>query len=338
MESLIAPLLRDHLKISEKVLSTKKLHGDASCRTYWRVSLAGGRSFIVMQLPEGISSASEEITNLREKPEELPFVNIDRYLKKVGLPVPEIYHFEESKKILILEDLGDETLEKILAHTPPEEWEAWYRKAIDLLILFQNKSQSNVVTCIAHQRSFDENLLNWEFEHFLEYGIEARSGRKIDPDDRKTIRQGTNFITFALTRLPQTLVHRDFQSRNLMIHEGRLKLIDFQDALMGPLPYDLVALLRDSYVELPTDLLEALIRYYPVDDVPFFRKMFDWMTIQRKLKDAGRFVYIDRVKKNPSFLPYIPLSLRYVCEAFERQEELRNLFEVLKKYVPEFQK
>lgn len=345
MELLLAQILRGALKISEPIVSLTRLHGDASYRTYFRVTLEGGHTLIVMQLPEGIASASEEVTNLKGPPGELPFIEIDRYLRKIGLPVPQIHHYDKAGRLLILEDFGDEPLAKRLASAPPKEGEGWLRKAIDLLILLEKRGTERGDRCIAHQRSFDETLLNWEFQHFLEYGIEARTGLRIAETDLKTIRQGTNFITYALTRLPQTLTHRDFQSRNLMIQEETLKLIDFQDALMGPLPYDLVALLRDSYIEQPRDLVDRLIAYYLEarrreisDEIEpaFFTKMFDWMTIQRKLKDAGRFVYIDRVKKNRSFLKFIPASLRYVREAFERQGELTPLFEALRKYVEEF--
>jgi aminoglycoside/choline kinase family phosphotransferase len=362
MESYLSQILRQRLHISEKILSLIRLHGDASYRTYYRLLLDGGRSLIVMQLPPGKSSVSEEITNLKEKPPELPFVNIGRFLKEKGLPVPSVYHYDETAGLLLIEDLGDETLETRLPRCSPEERKSWYQKAVDLLVLFQKKGMERD-GCIAHKRSFDETLLNWEFDHFVEYGIEARTGVRPSEEDLKKIRQGTNFITFALTRLPQTLTHRDFQSRNLMIQDETLKLLDFQDALMGPYLYDLVALLRDSYVTLPWTLVEELIAYYLqcssetpskgigsglARPIPPPRglgggpevspaKMFDWMTIQRKLKDAGRFVYIDRVKGNPNFLKHIPNSLSYVREAFERQPELKALFEILKKYVPEFQ-
>lgn len=297
-----------------------------------------------MKLPAGTSSVSEEITNIKQKPKELPFISIDRYLKDQGLPVPTIHAYDEKEGLLLLEDFGDETLEKRIGRSSSGEQEAWYRTAIDLLVLFQKKGMAKKDS-VAHQRSFDETLLNWEFDHFLEYGITARTGQKILDDDLRSLHQGFNFITFALTKLPQTLVHRDFQSRNLMVHNDALKLLDFQDALLGPLPYDLVALLRDSYISLSGDQVGRLIDHYlsarqketgEKQDPLLFKKMFDWMTIQRKLKDAGRFVYIDQVKKNPSFLRHIPNSLQYVRTAFERQPELKGLFETLKKYVPEF--
>lgn len=327
-------------------LSLTKLHGDASNRIYYRVSLPNGSTMILMKLPPGAQSVSEEITNLKAKPAELPFLNVQRFLLSRNLPVPLIHAFDPTRGLMLLEDIGDKTFEKDVVSASVEGQVQWYRKAIQLLVQFQAATALPSADCIAYQRSFDESLLDWEFEHFLEYGIEARFGTKISEDDRKKIHQGTRFITFALTQLPRILVHRDFQSRNLMIDpkDQSLRLLDFQDALMGPLPYDLVALLRDSYISLPWASVAELISYYIEErtrstgkevDKEFFFKTFDWMTIQRKLKDAGRFVYIDQVKNNPSFLTHIPNSLAYIRSAFERQPELQTLFEILKQYVPE---
>jgi aminoglycoside/choline kinase family phosphotransferase len=130
----------------------------------------------------------------------------------------------------------------------------------------------------------------------------------------------------------------------MVLPDGTQAVIDFQDALLGPRQYDLVALLRDSYVDLPADLVDRMIARYlralarlggPVLDPVAFRATFNLLTVQRKLKDAGRFVFIDRVKKNPGFLPSIPLSLRYVRDAFSRRPDLAELQAVLAGHVPE---
>jgi aminoglycoside/choline kinase family phosphotransferase len=121
-------------------------------------------------------------------------------------------------------------------------------------------------------------------------------------------------------------------------------VIDFQDALQGPRQYDLVCLLRDSYVELPRPLIDAMLQRYlqrfeaeggPRLEVDEFAGFFDLLTVQRKLKDAGRFVFIDQVKKNPSFLAHIPSSLSYVRAALARRPELGEVREILQRHVPE---
>ncbi|MDO8644775.1 MAG: phosphotransferase [bacterium] len=321
-----------------------KLHGDASNRTYYRVHLGETKTFIVMQLPPGKSSVSEEITNYQGGLPEIPFLNIVRFLAQGGIPVPKIYREFPEKKLILLEDLGNETIEKRFERKP-EEKEFWYKKAIDLLIQLQQKTTTLGFDCVALQRSFDQTLLNWELDHFREYGIEARLDKQITDEDKKSFEKWSRLISQTMLQAPYVLTHRDYQSRNLMIRNESLVLIDFQDALLGPVAYDLVALLRDSYCDLSPALLKKLIGYFVEKrneqfkfslNLQAFEKLFDWVTIQRKLKDAGRFVFIDRVKKNSSFLPFIPRSLQHVKEAFERQEELKDFFELLKKYVPEF--
>ena len=140
--------------------------------------------------------------------------------------------------------------------------------------------------------------------------------------------------------IPEGFVHRDYQSRNLMAASRGLVVIDFQDALRGPFLYDLVALLRDSYVEVPEPLLSQLIERYrgqrqSMPDASTFRRWFDLQSLQRKLKDAGRFVYIDQVRGNPDFLQHIPLSLTYVDEAFDRLPDYADLRRIVAPLVPE---
>ena len=144
---------------------------------------------------------------------------------------------------------------------------------------------------------------------------------------------------------PAGFTHRDYQSRNIMVLQGgEQALIDFQDALLGPRQYDLVSLLRDSYVTLDQDLIGRMVGRYlvataaaggPEIDAGEFREVFDLLTVQRKLKDAGRFVYIDRVKSNADFLQFVPVALGYVREAFGRLPAMADLQAVLSRYVPE---
>lgn len=322
------------------VIGVVKLHGDASYRTYYRATLFNGSTFILMQMPVGKASASEEITNFNGTHKEPPFTNVARYLKNHGINVAAVYRYYEDDHVMILEDLGDNLMAKIVEGGNDDVRRNWYRRAIELLISIQEKtSGSDKFECVALQRSFDATLLNWEFDHFLKYGIAARLGKEPSDADRSVFFKETRRISDTIAKLPYGFTHRDFQSRNILIVNDNLYLIDFQDALLGPAVYDLVSLLRDSYVQLSPKLLDELIAFYCAKkdcEPKSFRHEFDLVTCQRKLKDAGRFVYIDRVKKNPDFLKYIPASLDYVKNALERLPEYRQLYEVLKKYVPEW--
>jgi aminoglycoside/choline kinase family phosphotransferase len=289
------------------------------------------------------------------KPEEVtkgapsavdPFVDVQGYLARVGVRVPAILAFYQDDPrggLMVLEDLGDVMLEtRLLAGEPARPL---YERAIDQLARLRAHAEARPGGCLAFGRAFDHDLYLWELHHFREWLLEAWKGAALSPAEREVVDREFEAIARALDAEPKGFTHRDYQSRNIMVLPGgEQAVIDFQDALLGPRQYDLVALLRDSYVELPPDLVEAMLRRYldrleaeggPRLAFEPFRAIFDLLTVQRKLKDAGRFVFIDRVKKNPGFLPSIPASLRYVREAFGRRPELGQLREILARHVPE---
>lgn len=320
----------------------QRLAGDASNRSYHRVTrVTDGASWMIMKL--AAEPLKSEEGQGRSEVSRLPFSEVASYLAIGRVAVPRIYHEDMDRGFLVLEDLGDVTLERALAAgTPRVELYQW---AIDVLVDMQAFTLSSPdPDNIAFRRVFDSALLMWEFEHFYEWGLVELTGRTPAPDDAAVLRTFFADVTGRLTSMRQGFVHRDYQSRNLMVHGGRLRVIDFQDALQGPFIYDMVALLRDSYVKFTPDEVDFYLGYYhdvgkdalpglpPVEDL---RRLFHLQALQRKLKDAGRFVYIDRVKKNPKFLPNIPQSLAYVDEAFRALPEYEGARRVLAKYLPE---
>lgn len=340
LKKKVEGLLSKEAKIKSKVKDILKLHGDASYRTYYRVILDNKKSYVLMQMPKGKASVSEEITNFNGTHNELPYINVSRYLEKLGVKVPHIYCFSDENHLMILEDLGDELMAKVVGDADDDVRVSYYKRAIDLLVDMQAKTLgSHKFECVALQRSFDTVLYNWEFDHFLEYGIKERLDKEISQEDKEVFISQTRNISDTLSHLPYGFTHRDFQSRNILIVKKDMYLIDFQDALMGPQAYDLVSLLRDSYVKLSDDLLKELLSYYCSKkgiDLSTFKKQFDLIAVQRKLKDAGRFVFIEKVKNNPNFLKYIPNSLGYVKEALEGMPEYAPLYEMIGRYVPEW--
>jgi hypothetical protein len=245
-----------------------------------------------------------------------------------------------------LEDLGDVTLTQACRGGTGPETPEFYRQAIEILVRMQAKASFPAnPACLAFSRVFDVPLLMWEFDHFIEYGIERRLGRALPDEDRQVIRTEMQLIAQELAVQPRIFTHRDYHSRNLMVQDGRLRVLDFQDALMGPATYDLASLLRDSYASLDEALIDDLLAQYldslakanvPLDHTQF-RRLFDLTSIQRNLKAAGRFVYIDQVKKNPNFLAAIPRTLGYVKRTLEKYRSLASLQTMLAKHVPELQ-
>jgi aminoglycoside/choline kinase family phosphotransferase len=317
----------------------RRLAGHASMRSYWRVT-GPESSLVVMVLPP--DARPEEVTR-GGAPGVNPFVDVQRYLHGLGVRVPAIHAFYEPEGLMVLEDLGDEMLEtRLLAG---DAREPLYRVAVDQLARLRAAAERRPEGCVAFTRAFEYDLYHWELMHFLEWGLEAWKGARLSPAERQVVDRHFERMARTLEAEPRGFTHRDYQSRNLMVlPSGQQAVIDFQDALLGPRQYDLVALLRDSYVELPGPLVEEMLRRYldgleaaggPRLEYGPFHQTFDLLTVQRKLKDAGRFVFIDRVKKNPDFLRSIPASLRYVKEALGRCPDLSELHEVLARHVPE---
>lgn len=326
---------------SAKNAPVKKLKGDASNRSYYRVGTPP-ESWVLMVMPPDSTKKSEEATK-GEPPKELPFINVHRYLAKLNVRVPRILRYDEPAGMMVLEDLSDLTFEQALEGGKNNE--ALYTRAVDLLARLRAAAEQHPdPECLAFSRAFDEDLYDWELHHFREWGLEVWSGKKPTDSERKELDEIFRSLARTLAAEPRGFTHRDYQSRNIMVKDGELVVIDFQDALQGPRQYDLVALLRDSYVELPYDFVDRMLERY-IDtfekasgekiDRKSFKSFFDLLTIQRKLKDAGRFEFINRVKGNPGFLVSIPASLRYVKTAFGRKPELERLQELVSKYVPE---
>lgn len=299
------------------------LGGQASGRTYFRAK-NGAETRVIMHSP--IEDKPAEIGG-DTGGDELPFRLVRDWLESRGIPVPKEFAWDAESRLLMLEDLGDVTLEDALNEGSAEQI---YGEAVDLLAhLHEIARDADADDLPGLAKRFDATFLRWELDHFREYLIEAR-GRQILPQTRAKLDPILQRLAEEVARIPEGFVHRDYQSRNLMVSKRGMVMIDFQDALRGPLLYDLVALLRDSYVEVPEPLLSQLIERYRgqrqgMPDAQTFRRWFDVQALQRKLKDAGRFVYIDQVRGNPDFLKHIPLSLTYVDQAFDRLPDYADL-------------
>jgi aminoglycoside/choline kinase family phosphotransferase len=193
---------------------------------------------------------SEEIVEIESKLQELPFVNVHRFLRSFTDAVPELHFHDEANGLLYLEDLGDTLFESVVAEASDGTRRLWYGRALDLLVTLQTEGTHRLDdACVASRAAFTETLFQWEFEHFIEYGLGTKLGRDVDPKHLAVLRGAFGPIARALAAEPKVFTHRDFQSKNLLIQDTRLRLIDFRtrSGARGP---DLVALLRDSYVEL----------------------------------------------------------------------------------------
>jgi aminoglycoside/choline kinase family phosphotransferase len=292
--------------------------GGASTRRFYRVEL-GDQSAVAMYVPDG--TRSEEVTRSDGAARRWPFLEVRDLLAARGVRVPRLLGEACEDGWMVVEDLGDDTLSTYLARHPAER-ERLYRQAVADLARAQNALATLPGDSIVAARAFDYELLHWEIQHFREWALEAR-GLRLVPADRAVFDRAAESLARRIAGWPRVFVHRDYQSRNLMVvplgsGEVELAWVDFQDALLGPRVYDLVALLSDSYQEFTPEFEAARLDEYvaqlalDASERPRIAREFDLVTVQRKLKDAGRFVFIDRVKGNPGYLEFVDPTIAKV--------------------------
>ena len=306
------------------------LTGDASDRRYFRILLQDASPIVL-----SLYAAAFDF-------ETLPFVNVWRLLAEMPVPIPTILGHAGELGVLALQDLGDVTLQAHLGAATPSEHAALYRQAVALIATMQQRgSELSSPRYLPYGIAFDVEKLTWELDFFTRHFIEAYRGVMIPPASRTALGEEFDLLIQVLAAEPRVLCHRDYHSRNLMLHESHLYIIDFQDARMGPDTYDLVSLLRDSYVDLPEPTVSELMAYFLAlkgsrDTEPEFRPRFHLMALQRNLKALGTFGYQTTARRNPVYIQYIPRTLRYVRDNLEHLPQFGRLRELLSAHVDEF--
>jgi aminoglycoside/choline kinase family phosphotransferase len=316
--------------LAARVRRVLPLTGDASDRRYFRVLLDDGRSIVL-----SLYATPFEF-------DRLTFVNVARLLAQMPVPVPAVLGHAEDLGVLGLEDLGDVTLQAHLGAAPAGEHAALYREAVGLIATLQQRgAELASPEWTPFTIAFDVEKLTWELDFFVKHFVEAYRGLSLPEPAREALRQEFARLAETLASEPRVLCHRDYHSRNLMLHDGRLYIIDFQDARMGPDTYDLVSLLRDSYVDLPESTVSELIAYFlalrgrPGTERDY-RARFALMALQRNLKALGTFGFQTTARRNPVYIQYIPRTLKYVRDNLAGLPEYGRLHELLASHVEEF--
>jgi N-acetylmuramate 1-kinase len=312
------------------------LTGDASDRRYFRLLLPDGRSQVLAVHPGAIDF------------EAMPFVKVARLLSQFPVPVPAILAHSNALGVIALEDLGDVTLQAHLGAASPAEHKALYRQSVALIEALQRRgAEMESAEYPPYGSAFDVEKLTWELEFFAKNFLEGYRGATVAASARDALRQEFAAIVEELAAEARVLCHRDYHSRNLMLHQGNLYIIDFQDARMGPDTYDLVSLLRDSYVDLTENDVAGLIAFFlavrrgpagtaaRVEEDEEFRRRFDLMAVQRNLKALGTFGFQTISRRNPVYIQYIPRTLNYVRENLERYPRFGRLRDLLAEHLEE---
>jgi aminoglycoside/choline kinase family phosphotransferase len=292
---------------------------DASFRRYFRVS-ANGVTHIVMDAPPG-----------REDPRR--FIEVARRLLDLGLNVPEVLEQDLDQGFLLLTDLGSQMY---LPHLNDDTVERLYGDALGALVVLQ----AGIFTDPTFLPEYDAALLGRELEIFREWYLGRHLAVTLNPDQQRALDDSYARLIAAALEQPRVWVHRDYHSRNLMITaRNNPGILDFQDAVRGPVTYDLVSLLRDCYIRWPQErVAEWAMGYYdlarqsglPVgEDEDRFLRWFDLMGVQRHLKAAGIFARLNHRDGKPGFLADIPRTLGYVLDVSGRYPELAGLRHML---------
>ena len=302
---------------------------DASFRRYFRVDSPTG-SFIVMDAPPDKENCE-------------PFVRIAKLMRDTGLYIPAVLAWDEPQGFMLLEDIGHQTMMAVIDPERPQANAPLYRQAIDALVTLQTHSQVGVLP------AYDEALLQRELSLFPDWYLAQHRGLQLDASQREML--DTTFATIVQRNLaaPKVYVHRDFMPRNLMIPtnaaESRLGVLDFQDAVYGPITYDIASLMRDAFLSWDEDfVLDVTIRYWEQarkaglmdfedwhSDFGAFYRAVEWMGLQRHLKVAGIFARLTLRDGKPKYLADAPRFIKYIRSTASRYLELTPLLRFIDK-------
>jgi aminoglycoside/choline kinase family phosphotransferase len=285
---------------------------DASFRRYFRWE-GEGRSFVVMDAPPPQENCK-------------PFVDIAFLLAKSGINVPKIYAEDLERGFLLLNDLGNQTYLDVI---DGENADALFSDALQALLAFQQ------LPMVAPLPSYDVALLRRELELFPEWYVKRELGVEFDSTQQQQWQQVSDLLIDSALAQPKVLVHRDYMPRNLMLSEPNPGVLDFQDAVYGPVTYDVTCLFKDAFLSWPEERVRGWLENYwqqasalniPVQpDFEDFLRASDLMGVQRHLKVIGIFARICHRDGKPRYLADVPRFFSYIEAVIARRPELAEL-------------
>ena len=304
---------------------------DASFRRYLRIDTGTpGQSCVVMDAPP-------------DKENCRPFVQVQALMAEAGLNVPQILAWDEAGGFMLLTDLGKQTLIELLQPENPQAALQWYLQATDVLLDWQKASRPGVLP------AYDEPLLRRELSLFPDWYLARYRGVTLTDKQQATLDNAFNLIVAHNLAAPSVFVHRDFMTRNLMVplqEGGPLAVLDFQDAVYGPITYDIASLLRDAFISWEEEfIIDVTVRYWEKarkagllgahsasgwgDDFGEFYRAVEWMGLQRHLKVAGIFARLTLRDGKPKYLADAPRFMGYIRATAHRYRQLGPLLKML---------
>ena len=303
---------------AHKLTDIRPASADASFRRYFRVTDSNtGKTLIVMDAPP-------------EKEDCEPFIHITRLLRSVNVNAPDIITMDLEQGFLLMDDLGNR---QYLDHLDESSSNDLYSDALMALVNMQRIQD--------HLPPYDKQRLRDEMGLFEPWYLNRHLGIRLDDQQKSVLDSIYDLLIESALEQPQVFVHRDYHSRNLMlVDENNPGVIDYQDAVIGPVTYDLVSLFKDCYIEWPRNKVEHWLDQYlqltpielPVDRIQFIR-WFDLMGVQRHLKVLGIFARLNYRDGKSQYLDDLPLTLKYVVDACNQYQELKPLLNLLESTV-----
>lgn len=302
-------------QLPQPVSELVSVAGDASFRRYFRVTSAD-KSFIAMDAPPGLEDC-------------YPFVAIAKAFQQTDVRLPFIFSCDITQGFLLLSDFGDRQL---LSALNEKSANALYSRAMQTLLHMQ---RHDVIP--NHELPYFTDVLWWrEFEIFFTWYVKKQLHKTPSESDEKTLRMIYQTIIDSAAEQSTVFVHRDYHSRNIMLCEDDcLGILDFQDAVWGPITYDLVSLLKDCYIAWPQMVVEKWVKQFYENllrenklfttDFQTFLRWFDWMGVQRHLKCLGIFSRLNHRDQKPGYLKDIPRVLNHAISVCDRYPELSEL-------------
>lgn len=294
---------------------------DASFRRYFRVdTTTAGRARIVMDAPP-------------DKEDSAPFVQVAALMAEAGVTAPQVLDWDRTHGFLLLDDLGPQTMLDVIDPANADASRPLYDQAIDALIRWQLASKPGVLP------PYDRALLERELQLFPDWYIAQHRGIAVEGKLKERLERAFKLIVDSNLASSSVYVHRDFMPRNLMLDGNRMGVLDFQDAVYGPISYDIASLLRDAFLSWDEEfVLDITIRYWtaarkaglPVDaDFGAFYRAVEWMGLQRHLKVAGIFARLTLRDGKPKYLADTPRFIAYIRATAGRYMELTPLVRVI---------
>ena len=317
-QTWLAPLTQDQALRPDTL---RVASADASFRRYFRIDSEQG-SRIIMDAPPELEDCA-------------PFVKVAHLMQQAGVAVPEVLAWDRQQGFLLLSDLGQQTMLQVMDRERPQANLGRYLQAIDALIAWQTASRPAVLP------PYDEALLQRELALFPDWYLTRHRGIELNGEQQRTLQDSFKLIVAQNLSWPSVYVHRDFMPRNLMVSEAGLGVLDFQDAVHGPITYDIASLMRDAFLSWEEDfVLDVTVRYWekaraaglPVgNDFGDFYRGVEWMGLQRHLKVAGIFARLTLRDGKPQYLADAPRFITYIRATASRYRELKPLLRLVER-------